>query len=97
MTVDWIPLALADAGLLSGMLLAACRHLAVMERNEKRRRELSTMAIQYKLVCLRSLAATLGGDTVKGEGLGDVALAKVIALGIDEVCIKPVSFDCEAE
>ena len=118
MTVDWIPLALGDIGLLSGVLLAACRHLAAMymrmhttttekkdtemDRNmdmnmnmDKSRygwQELSTLAIQYKLVCLRSLTSTLNmkGDAIKREeGLGDLALAKVIALGIDEVCIPP--------
>ena len=54
MTVDWIPLALADPGLLSGVLLAACRHLAVVEKEDARKHVLNTMAIQYKLVCAES-------------------------------------------
>ena len=86
MTVDWVPLALADPGLLSGVFLAACRHLAVMEKEDARKRAISTLAIQYKLVCLRSLAATLAGD--EGVALGDSALAKVIALSTDEVCCR---------
>ncbi|KEY63880.1 hypothetical protein S7711_10128 [Stachybotrys chartarum IBT 7711] len=84
MTVDWIPLALTDPGLLSGVLLAACRHLAVVEKQDTRKHVLNTMAIQYKLVSLQSLAATLAGD--ESAALGDSALAKVIALGTDEVC-----------
>ncbi|KAK0719205.1 hypothetical protein B0H67DRAFT_485231 [Lasiosphaeris hirsuta] len=83
MTVDWVPLALADPGLLSGVLLGACRHLAVVERDDARRHVFKTMAIQYKLACLRNLMAALA---VEPLALGDSALAKVIALGIDEVC-----------
>ncbi|KAK3357847.1 hypothetical protein B0T25DRAFT_170962 [Lasiosphaeria hispida] len=84
MTVDWVPLALADPGLLSGVLLAACRHLAVVEQDNARRYVFKTMAIQYKLVCLRNLTAALA---VESLALGDSAMAKVIALGIDEITL----------
>jgi hypothetical protein len=81
MTVDWVPSALADAGLLSGLLLNACRFLA--ESSDGRQRErYATMAIQYKVSCLRSLNRALAAES---SAPTDMSLAKVMALVSDDV------------
>lgn len=81
MTVDWVPSALADTGLLSGLLLNACRFLAESSDGHQRERY-ATMAIQYKVSCLRSLNQALAAES---SAPTDMSLAKVMALVSDDV------------
>jgi hypothetical protein len=85
MITDWVPFALADIGLLSGMFLAACRDLSLSDH--PRKSVFSTMALQYKLACLGALKSAISTDPSAPD---DAAVAKVIALVSDEVSQTPL-------
>ncbi|KAK4447828.1 hypothetical protein QBC34DRAFT_486082 [Podospora aff. communis PSN243] len=82
MVADWVPFALADVGLLSGMFLAACRDLSLSDH--PRKGVFYTMALQYKLSCLRALKSAISADPSAPD---DAAVAKVIALVADEIAL----------
>ncbi|KAK1756652.1 hypothetical protein QBC47DRAFT_297379 [Echria macrotheca] len=82
MTVDWVPLALADEGLLSGILITACRDLSGCAFDPAQKRLFAMMAIRYKVICLKALNDALG---VESTAVKDSSLAKVITLVTDEV------------
>ncbi|KAK0611387.1 hypothetical protein B0T14DRAFT_327053 [Immersiella caudata] len=79
MIADWVPFALADVGLLSGIFLASCRDLSLS--NHPQKALFSTMALQYKLACLQALKSA---PYAEPSAPNDAAVAKVIALVSDE-------------
>ncbi|KAK0649271.1 hypothetical protein B0T16DRAFT_507978 [Cercophora newfieldiana] len=86
---DWVPCALADVGLLSGIFLAACRDLSIADH--ARKSFFSTMALRYKVSCLRALKFAIAADL---PALSDADVAKVVCLVSDEVGI---SFDSSSQ
>ena len=73
---DWVGLALADAGLLNGILLATCRHLETCYRSNK----YAELATQYKLACLRTVR-----EAVSHSATQDATIASAMSLAFDEV------------
>jgi len=82
MTVDWVPLALADEGLLSGILITACRDLSGCAFDPDQKHFFAMRATRYKLICLKALNDAL---SVESTAANDSTLAKVITLVTDEV------------
>ncbi|KAM6511449.1 hypothetical protein FALCPG4_016451 [Fusarium falciforme] len=75
---NWILFASTEVELLKGFLLAACRHLYIVQ-SEK---EFGPLAIQYKLNYVRSLRETISAT---GPASGRMAVTKALVLSIDEV------------
>jgi hypothetical protein len=73
---DWVGLALADAGLLNGILLATCRHLETCYKST----QYAKLATQYKMACLRALR-----EAVSHNAAQDGTIASAMALAFDEV------------
>lgn len=79
LTGEFVPLALADAGASYGLLLCACRHVAL--RHEEAQR-FSTLGIRYKLACLRALNRAISAG---GAAPADLTVATALLLAFDEV------------
>ncbi len=68
MVTQWLRLALTDKGLVCGVLLSACRHLALYRFEDQQLRQLS---LAYKLECLQALQKAIStdagpiGDTIR--------------------------------
>lgn len=77
---EWARLALTDVGFLNGILLAACRHMSL--NNHPQHRFYMQLAIRFKLVCLRSLSATISAGP---SSIKESSIANVIELASDEV------------
>jgi hypothetical protein len=75
---ELIPLALSNPGLLSGILLAACRSLFKQEQNNY----YVDLATFYKLACLRSMSELLAAQN---RQVGDSEIAQAALLAADEV------------
>lgn len=75
---ELIPLALSNPGLLSAILLAACRSLFKQDRNDY----YVELATFYKLACLRSMSELLAAQNRRA---GDPEIAQASLLAADEV------------
>lgn len=75
---ELIPLALSNPGLLSAILLAACRSLFKQDRNDY----YVELATFYKLACLRSMSEVLAEQNRR---VGDPEIAQASLLAADEV------------
>ncbi|ETS86544.1 hypothetical protein PFICI_00372 [Pestalotiopsis fici W106-1] len=76
----WVPTAIADLGLLSGVLLYACRSLHMLT-NDRRYYEL---ALHYKLECLRLLQEGISLATMDDPTM-DIIISRALQLASDEV------------
>lgn len=92
----WVPLAVNSpyVGSLRGLLLAACRHLALYRRDYYSQR-----AVQYKVCCIRGV-----NDAISAGALDDWTVATAMSLAYDEVrrehspdCGIFTSFHCADE
>ncbi|KAH8657896.1 hypothetical protein BX600DRAFT_482486 [Xylariales sp. PMI_506] len=81
MVGEWVPLALTDAGLLSGIFLAACRHLCLYSHSNA---HVAEMAVNYKLICLRELGNAITTFSARSKNR-DTAVAKAMTLALDEL------------
>ena len=79
MVKDWVRLGLDDPGFMSGIYLAACRHLALYEHQPV---DYPLLAAEYKLACLRDLNSALAK---KSPLLTDATVSKALMLAFDEV------------
>lgn len=75
---ELIPLALSNPGLLSAVLLAACRSLFKQDQNNY----YVELATFYKLVCLQSMSQRLA---LENRQVGDPEIAQAALLAADEV------------
>ena len=81
LTEELVPLALTDAGAVYGLLLSACRHVALrLEQNQR----FLTLGIAYKLACLRALNEAISTD---GAAPTDLTVVKALLLAYDEVSL----------
>ena len=78
MFTELFPVALANPGLLSAILLAACRSLFEQDKNSR----YVQLATYYKLVCLRSMSELLA---IQNLHVGDSTIAQASLLAADEV------------
>lgn len=78
MFTELFPVALANPGLLSAILLAACRSLFEQDQNSR----YVQLATYYKLVCLRSMSELLAVQTLL---VNDSAIAQASLLAADEL------------
>ena len=78
-----IPFALSDPGLLSGLLLSACRSLAPQDRQSTAASDdYSHMALRYKYECIRT---TNNAITSEGMSVKDATISVVLFMCADEV------------
>ncbi|KAF2449261.1 hypothetical protein P171DRAFT_516997 [Karstenula rhodostoma CBS 690.94] len=75
---EWVRLALTDAVILQGILLAACRHL--IERGYQVWR-FEELAAGYKVRCLRDVIDAIGSEDLDM----DVTFARIFTLANDEI------------
>lgn len=75
---QWVQMSAADAGVLSTVLLTACRNLALHQNSIK----LSTVALQYKVLTISSLNEALSRE---GELISDNTIIKTLALASESV------------
>ncbi|KAL7943302.1 hypothetical protein V8C42DRAFT_103162 [Trichoderma barbatum] len=80
MLTELLPVALANSGLLSAILLSACRSLFEEEENNR----YTQLAAYYKLACLRSMSEMLATQNTE---VGDSAIAQASLLAADELNI----------
>jgi hypothetical protein len=80
MTEEWMGLAQTDTGLLSGLFLAASRHLS---ENHPQQQLFTRLAIQYKIACVRAVSETISAATL--SQFRDSTVANVMVLAFDEV------------
>jgi hypothetical protein len=73
-----VPYSMADPGMLSGLLLIACRSLAAMTGDEKYKER----ALIYKTQCISSIRSDI--EMPHGEP-GDDTVVKALYLASDEV------------
>ncbi|KAL6867173.1 hypothetical protein J3F83DRAFT_740295 [Trichoderma novae-zelandiae] len=78
MFAELFPVALTNSGLLSAILLAACRSLCEQDKTSR----YLQLATYYKLVCLRSMSELLA---VQNSYVGDSAIAQASLLAADEL------------
>ncbi|PTB66111.1 hypothetical protein BBK36DRAFT_1118811 [Trichoderma citrinoviride] len=78
MFTELFPVALANPGLLSAILLAACRSLFEQDKNSR----YVQLATYYKLVCLRSMSELLA---IQNLHVGDSTIAQASLLAADEL------------
>ncbi|KAK3387826.1 hypothetical protein B0H63DRAFT_521847 [Podospora didyma] len=94
---DWVRrLALVDTGSISGIFLAACRHLSTngcVQHHD----HVVHMATEYKLTCIRSLNEAISTESSRRrdgqEGLviSDATITKVLLLAMDEIALGDFS------
>jgi hypothetical protein len=75
---ELIPLAMTNPGLLTAILLAACRSLFKQDQNDY----YVELATFYKLACLRSMSNRLAAEN---RQVGDPEIAQAALLAADEV------------
>ncbi|UKZ76929.1 hypothetical protein TrVFT333_004644 [Trichoderma virens FT-333] len=80
MLTELLPAALANPGLLSAILLSACRSLFEEAKNNR----YVQLATYYKLACLRSMSELLA---TQNPQVGDSAIAQASLLAADELNI----------
>ncbi|KAK6826134.1 hypothetical protein PG987_013628 [Apiospora arundinis] len=76
----WVPTAFSDLGMLSGLLLFACRHLYFCTEKATYKEQ----ALQYKGACLSSLKESLSRDGQAGKAT-DTTIAKALQMASDEL------------
>jgi len=81
MTRDWVRLTVTDIGSLSGVFLAACRHL--LANHEQQQQYYKQLAIHYKVLCVRTLREAISLET--SSLISDSTVAINILLAYDEV------------
>jgi hypothetical protein len=79
MTKEWVRLTLTNVGSLSGIFLAACRHLLENQQQQY----YTQLAIQYKLYCIQALREAISFETP--SLISDSTVAVGILLAYDEV------------
>lgn len=77
---NWILVSSTNVELLSGFLLAGCRHLS-MQRLED---EFTELAIQYKVRCIQSLQEVMSATDLLTNR---TAIAKALVLAFDDVSL----------
>lgn len=82
MLTELFPLALANSGLLSAVLLSACRSLFKEDHDNNYYVQLATY---YKLACLRSMSQLLA---TQNHQVGDSVIAQASMLAADEVSYR---------
>lgn len=92
MTKEWVHLTLTDLGSLSGMFLAACRHL--VENQHQQQQYYTQLAIQYKLYCVQALREAISLEI--SSLFKDSTIAIGILLAYDEVRIMRGTFSATA-
>ncbi|KAL7930248.1 hypothetical protein V8C35DRAFT_164457 [Trichoderma chlorosporum] len=80
MLTELLPTALANPGLLSAILLSACRSLFEEAKNDR----FVQLATYYKLACLRSMSELLAAQNTP---VGDSTIAQASLLAADELNI----------
>jgi hypothetical protein len=80
MKKEWVRLTLTNVGSLSGIFLAACRHLS---KTEQLQQYYTQLAIRYKLCCMQALRTTISFEML--SLISDVTVAIGILLAYDEV------------
>ncbi|RQM06588.1 hypothetical protein DH86_00001211 [Scytalidium sp. 3C] len=84
MTREWVPLALTDIGLLDGIFLSACRHLAAHHCIDQKQQLFSQLAVRYKVECVQSLRGAL---LKKMPPFADSIVAQAVMLAYDELSL----------
>ncbi|KZF19799.1 hypothetical protein L228DRAFT_285733 [Xylona heveae TC161] len=86
MCTEWVRLALMNEGFLSGILLVASRHLSMIYHyNQIKSRELTQLALQYKVTCVGSLNLSITAN--HSSKFSDSTIAQVIVLTLDEIAL----------
>lgn len=81
MTKEWVRLTLTSVGSLSGIFLAACRHL--FKNQPQQQKYYMQLTIEYKLYCVRALRQAIASEI--SSLISDSSVAIVILLAYDEV------------
>ncbi|KAH8676227.1 hypothetical protein BX600DRAFT_508401 [Xylariales sp. PMI_506] len=80
MATQWVPSAIADAGMLDGVLLFACRSLHILTRDPA----YYQLALGYKMVCLRALGEAVSRVRAAGT-VRDTTIASALQMASDEL------------
>ena len=75
---QWVQSAAHDNGLLSGIFLISCRHMARVQYHHA----YSTEALRYKLNCMRMLSLAISSER---DSIADMTIFKTLALACDSV------------
>ncbi|TEA15687.1 hypothetical protein C8034_v002283 [Colletotrichum sidae] len=78
---NWILLGSIDVDFLNGFLLAACRHLSIVEKEK----EYAGLAIEYKLRNIRGLRESILGDSLTASRS---AVTRALVLACDDLMIQ---------
>ncbi|KAI9735740.1 MAG: hypothetical protein M1818_006348 [Claussenomyces sp. TS43310] len=81
MTKEWVRLTLTNVGALSGIFLAACRHL--FKNQPEQQQYYLQLSIEYKLSCVRALREAIASEIA--SLISDSSVAIVILLAYDEL------------
>ncbi|KAE9376189.1 hypothetical protein N431DRAFT_556396 [Stipitochalara longipes BDJ] len=79
---EWVGFAQTDMGLLSGLFLAASRHLS---ENHPQKQLFTRLAIQYKIACVRAVSEAISAAML--SQFRDSTVANVMMLAFDEFSI----------
>ncbi|KAI0141505.1 hypothetical protein BJ166DRAFT_541701 [Pestalotiopsis sp. NC0098] len=82
---QWVPTAIADMGMLSGIFLYACRSLHILTKD----RYYYELALYYKLECLRLLQEALSSPAMTATTM-DVIIPRALQLASDELALGDV-------
>ncbi|KAK0718447.1 hypothetical protein B0T26DRAFT_713363 [Lasiosphaeria miniovina] len=91
LTREWVRLALTDTGSMSGLFLAACRHLALAsalpDNHESQAHDrFLRLATTYKVACIQALNEAITAEG-KDKRISDATLTKTMLLVFDEILI----------
>ncbi|KPM38265.1 hypothetical protein AK830_g8296 [Neonectria ditissima] len=81
---NWILHSSTDVDLLRGFLLGACRHLSMVNSEEK----FAEIAVQYKLSYVKSLRETISTQSPSSKR---IAVTKALVLAFDEIMVGDIS------
>lgn len=84
MTKEWIRLALGNAGFLDGIFLNASRHLSAVHQQRDQQQLFATLAVRFKLSCVRAVRAAISSDA-RTKPFSDSVVAVTMVLALDEV------------
>lgn len=83
---EWIPLSFTDSGMMSGLLLTACRSLHDLYQNGPfQAAPYLQLALKYKLALMRSISSDISKQGEQGASIAELTIAKTIMLAGDEV------------
>ncbi|KAL7948101.1 hypothetical protein V8C42DRAFT_274805 [Trichoderma barbatum] len=84
----WLPFVVSDTGLLAGVMLSACRNLALHERRSPIDCDVVQVATMYKLECIRSVNTAIA---VERCSISNASIAKAMMLCTDEALCKNIT------